>query len=153
MSPLDDVSGALEEGMEEAPPDVTSEVCIYIRKLLTLANDHKILKGASFSVTPDTNALCQRMANKVHRDDIVLPGDRHVTAMEALKDEFGLRTSPTTTPGLSAQNNVCSHNLSEDTNATKAARAGTCPWAAAEIESTTISQYRDDDGKMPRMLM
>ena len=91
--------------MEEAPPDVPSEVCLYIRKLLTLANDHEILKGASFSVTPDTNALCQRMANEVHRDDIVLPCrrqpcDSHVTAMEALKDEFDLRMSATTTPGL-----------------------------------------------------
>ena len=71
---------------------------IIIRKLLTLANDHEMLKGASFDVPPDTNALCQRMANEVHRD--VLPGDSHVTAMESFKDEFGLRTSATTTPGL-----------------------------------------------------
>ena len=86
--------------MEEAPPDVPAEVRLYIRKLLTLASDHKILKGASFNVAPDTNALCQRMANKVNRD--VLPGDSHdiVTAMEAIKDEFSLRTSATTTPGL-----------------------------------------------------
>ena len=84
--------------MEEAPPDVPSEACLYIRKLLALANDHEILKGASFNVTPDTNALCQRMANEVHRD--VLPGDSHVTAMDALKCEFGLRASATTAPGL-----------------------------------------------------
>ena len=57
-----------------------------------------MLKGASFDVPPDTNALCQRMANEVHRD--VLPGDSHVTAMESFKDEFGLRTSASTTPGL-----------------------------------------------------
>ena len=38
------------------------------------------------------------MTNKVHKD--VLPGNSHVTAMEAIKDEFGLRTSATTTPGL-----------------------------------------------------
>ena len=63
-----------------------------------LANDHNMLKGESFSVTRDTNAVCQRMANEVHKD--VLPGDSHVTAMEALKDEFGVRTSATTTPGV-----------------------------------------------------
>ena len=28
------------------------------------------------------------------------PGDSHVTAMEAIKDEFGLRMSATMTPGL-----------------------------------------------------
>ena len=84
--------------MEQAVPDVQSEVCLYIRKLLTLANDHEIIKGVSFEVTPDINALCQRMANGVHRD--VLPGDGHVTAMEPFKDEFGLKTSATTTPGL-----------------------------------------------------
>ena len=44
--------------MDEAPPDIPEEVCLYIRKLLTLANDHEILKGASFNVTPDVNALC-----------------------------------------------------------------------------------------------
>ena len=33
-------------------------------------------------------------------DVYVLPGDSHVTAMVAIKDEFGLRTSTTTTPGL-----------------------------------------------------
>ena len=97
-SPIDDVFGALGGDMDEAVPDVQAEVCLYIRKLLTLANDHEILKGATYDVTPDTNALCQRMANEVHRD--VLPGDSHVAAMESLKDEFGLRTSATTTPGL-----------------------------------------------------
>ena len=99
-SPTGDAFGALGEEMEEAPPNVPTEVCLYIRKLLTLASDHKILKGASFNVAPDTNALCQRMANKVNRD--VLPGDSHdiVTAMEAIKDEFSLRTSATTTTGL-----------------------------------------------------
>ena len=38
------------------------------------------------------------MANEVHND--VLPTDSHVTAMESIKDEFGLKTSATTTPGL-----------------------------------------------------
>ena len=96
--PVADVFGALEGEMDAAIPDVPSEVCLYIRKLFTLANDHEILKGASFDVPPDTNALCQRMANEVHRD--VLPGDSHVTAMEPFKDDVGLRTSATTTPGL-----------------------------------------------------
>ena len=50
--------------MDEATPDVPSEVCLYIRKLLTLANDHENLKGASFDVPPDTNALCQRNNNR-----------------------------------------------------------------------------------------
>ena len=95
-SPIDDVFGALGREMDEA--NLPSNVCLYIRKLLTLANDHEMLKGASFDVPPDTNALCQRMANEVHRD--VLPGDSHVTAMEPFKDEFGLWTSATTTPGL-----------------------------------------------------
>ena len=98
VSPIDDVFGALGEALEEAPPDVPAEVCLYIWKLLTLANDHKMLKGASFDVTPDTNALCQRIANEVHKD--VLPCDSHATAMEAIKDKFGLSTSATTTPGL-----------------------------------------------------
>ena len=38
------------------------------------------------------------MANDVHRD--VLPGDNHVTAMESIKAQFGLRTSADTTPDL-----------------------------------------------------
>ena len=84
--------------MEQAVPDVQSEVCLYIRKLLTLANGHEMIKGVSFDVPPNINALCQRMANEVHRD--VLPGDSHVTAMRSFKDEFGLKTSATTTPGL-----------------------------------------------------
>ena len=33
--------------MDEATPDVPAEICLYIRKLPTLANDHEILKGAS----------------------------------------------------------------------------------------------------------
>ena len=37
---------------------------------------------------------------EVHKDDIVLPGDSHVTAMESIKDDFGLKTSATTTPVL-----------------------------------------------------
>ena len=44
------------------------------------------------------NAICQRMANEVHKN--VLPGDSHVIAMGSIKDEFGLTTSATTTPGL-----------------------------------------------------
>ena len=73
---------------------------LYIRKPLSLANDHEIPKGESIEVPPDasTSALCRRMANEVHRD--VLPGDGHATAMEPSKGEFGLRTSATTTPGL-----------------------------------------------------
>ena len=86
--------------MDKATPDVPSEVFLYVRKLLTLANDHEILKGASFGVTPDTNALCQRMANEVHRDDSVLPGHSHVSATESIEGKFGLRTSATMTPGL-----------------------------------------------------
>ena len=97
-SPIDDVFGALGGDMDEAVPDVQAEVCLYTRKLLTPANDHEMIKGVTFDVTPETNALCQRMANEVHRD--VLPGDSHVAAMESLKGEFGLRTSATTTPGL-----------------------------------------------------
>ena len=81
-------------------PDIPAEVAQYIPKLLTIANETKNLKGASFVVQPNVNALCQRMANEVHKD--VLPGDSHniVTAMEAIKHEFGLKTSATTTPGL-----------------------------------------------------
>ena len=71
---------------------------IIIRKLLTFANDHEILTGASFVLHQYGNALCHRMANEVQKD--VLPYDSHVTVMEAIKDEFGLRTSATTTPGL-----------------------------------------------------
>ena len=78
LNPIDDVFGALGEEMEEAPPVVPADVCLcnVIRKLLTLANDHEILKGASFNITPDTNALYQRMANEAHDD--ALPGDSHV---------------------------------------------------------------------------
>ena len=57
-----------------------------------------MLKGVLFDVPSDINALCQRMANAVHGD--VLPGDSHVTAIESFKDEFGMRTSATTTPGV-----------------------------------------------------
>ena len=82
----------------EAPPDVPAEVAKYIRELLTIANETKILKSATFTVEPNINAICQRMANEVHKD--VLPGDSHVTAMKSIKYEFGLKTSATTTPGL-----------------------------------------------------
>lgn len=69
-SPVDDDFGFLGAEMDEAIPGVPSEDCLYIRKLFTLANDHEILKGASIVVPPGTNALCQRMANEVHRDKL-----------------------------------------------------------------------------------
>ena len=75
-----------------------SNAYIYIRKLLTLTNDHEILKGASFNVQPDINAPCQRMPNKAHKD--VLPGGSHAAVMEAIKGKFDLRASSTTGPGL-----------------------------------------------------
>ena len=61
VSPEGDAFGALGGEVDVAPPDVPSDsgVCLYIRKLFTLADDHKILKGASFQVKPDTNELCQ----------------------------------------------------------------------------------------------
>ena len=37
-SPIGDVFGALGGEIDKAIPDVPSEVCLYIRKLLTLAN-------------------------------------------------------------------------------------------------------------------
>ena len=83
---------------EPAPPNVPVEVMKYIRELLTTANETKILKSATFVVEPNINDICQKMANEVKRD--VLPGDSHVTAMESIKDEFGLKTSATITPGL-----------------------------------------------------
>ena len=86
---------------------------------------------------PDINALRQRMTDEAHED--VLPGDSHVTAMEAIKGEFGLRLSATTTPQWSTQSYGCSRSMSEDANATKIARAGHCPRAEAEIE-TAISK-------------
>ena len=83
---------------EPAPPNVPVEVMKYIRELLTTANETKILKSATFVVEPNINAICQKMAHEVHRN--VLPGDSHVTAMESITDEFGLKTSDTTTTGL-----------------------------------------------------
>ena len=99
-SPIDGVFGALGGGMEETPPNAprASEICLYIRKLLALMNDHEILKGAPLSVTPDANAPCQRMANEAYRD--VLPGDSHTTATEPLTIACGLRMSAMTAPGL-----------------------------------------------------
>ena len=94
-SPIDTDFGALGGG-DEVTPDVPSVGCLYVRKLLALANHHEILKGASFDVPPDTNALCQRMANEVHRS--VLPGESHATAMASIKDEHGLRTSAIAQP-------------------------------------------------------
>ena len=87
-----------ERGEDEETPDAPAEVAQYIRKRLTIANGTGILKGASFLIHPNSNTLWQRMANEVHRD--VLPGDSHVTAMEAIEDEFGLKTTATTNPGL-----------------------------------------------------
>ena len=75
-----------------------AEVAKYIRELLTTANENKILKGATSTVEPNINAIWQRMASEVHKD--VLPGDSHVTPMESIKDEFGLKASATTAPGL-----------------------------------------------------
>ena len=66
VGPIGDAFGALGEEMEEAPPAVPAGVCLYIRVLLALANDHEILKGASSDVPPDINARCQRMANDSH---------------------------------------------------------------------------------------
>ena len=56
------------------------------------------VRRSYFIVEPNINAIYQRMANEVHKD--ALPGDDHVTAMEPIKDEFGLKTSATMTPGL-----------------------------------------------------
>ena len=86
------------EEEDEELPNVPAEVTQYIQKLLTIANETAMFKGATFVLHPNINALCQRTANEVHRD--VLPGDSHVTAMGAIKDEFGLETSATTAPGL-----------------------------------------------------
>ena len=83
-SPNDDVFGLLANGDEDvdAPSDVPAEVAKYIRELLTIANETKLLKSASVIVEPTINAICQRMANEVHKD--VLPGDSHVTAMHGI---------------------------------------------------------------------
>ena len=102
-SPIDDGCGAVANGDEdsEAPPGVPAAVAKYIRELLTMANKTKLLKSTTFTVEPNINAiLCQRMANcnGVHKG--VLPGDSHMASMESIKDEFGLKTSATTTPGL-----------------------------------------------------
>ena len=101
-SPIGDVFGALANGDEdvEAPPDVpaAAEVAKYIRELLTIANETKILQSATSAVEPNVSAVCQRMANEVHSD--VLPGDSHVTAMESIKGGFGLKASATMTTGL-----------------------------------------------------
>ena len=56
VSPIDNVLGASGEEMEDTPPDVPAEGCLYTQKLLTLANGQEILKGALFNVSPDTNA-------------------------------------------------------------------------------------------------
>ena len=97
-SPIDDAFGALDAKVDEATPDIPDGVCLYVRQPHTIANDHEILKGAPFVLHPSANALCQKMANEVHKD--VLPGHSHATAMEAIKDKFGLRMSSTTAPGL-----------------------------------------------------
>ena len=94
-SPIDDDTfGALDdrEGDAEAP-DVPAEAAQYIRKLFTIANDTGVLRGAPFVVQPNVNAPCQWLANEVHRD--VLPDGSHVTAMGAIKGEFGLNMSAT----------------------------------------------------------
>ena len=44
VSPTDDGFSALDEELWEAPPGLPLKVCRYIRKLLTLANDHEISK-------------------------------------------------------------------------------------------------------------
>ena len=58
---IDDGVGAWANGDEdvEAPPGVPAEVARYIRKLFTIANETKTLKGASFIVEPNINAICQ----------------------------------------------------------------------------------------------
>ena len=63
-SPIDDVFGALEGEMDEATPDIAAEVCLYVRKLLTLANDHKILKGASFVLHQDYTKMPMHSARE-----------------------------------------------------------------------------------------
>ena len=58
LSPIDDVFGALREKLEEAPLAVLAEVLRtlqFIQKLLTLANDHEMLKGPSIIKAPNTN--------------------------------------------------------------------------------------------------
>ena len=55
---IDDGFGALATGDESTEVTVMhAEVSQYIRKLLTNANETKILKGASFVVRPNVNAL------------------------------------------------------------------------------------------------
>ena len=95
QSPIDDVLGALANGDEDvdAPPDVPAGVAEYIRELLTMANETRIVKGAASTAEPNINAICQRMASEVHGDD--LPCGSHVTAKESTKGEFGLRASAT----------------------------------------------------------
>ena len=51
------------------PHDIPAEAAHdqYIRKLLTIANETKSLKGAPFVVEPRANAICHRMASEVHK--------------------------------------------------------------------------------------
>ena len=74
------------------------------------------------------------MANEVQDSKDVLPGDSPVTAMEDIKDEFGLRTSATTTPGLLKM--MFAAIACRKIRIQR--RAGHCPTAEASAEATTI---------------
>ena len=98
-SPIGDAFGALATGDEDKEmPAIPAEAAQDIRKLRAIANETKILKGASFVVQPNASELCQRTANEAHKDP--LPADSHVTSMEPIKGEFGLKAGATTAPGL-----------------------------------------------------
>ena len=86
------------------------------------------------------------MANEVHKDDIVLPGDSHVTAMEAIKDEFGLRASDTTTLGLLKVTfaAVDCQKIRMQRRFLVVPRTWDCPWAKEEDQkSAMIARHRD----------
>ena len=144
-SPIGDVFGALAngDGDVEAPPDVPADVAkyhVYVRELLTIANETKILKSVTFTVEPNINAICQRMTNEVHKD--ALPGDSHVAAMESIKRVWpeGECHGHGHDPGLT-ESNVLSDGLSECTSTTAIAWAQHCP-CTAEVEEATIPRTR-----------
>ena len=90
----------------------------------------------------------KRMPNDVHED--VMPSDSHVTAMESIKYEFGLKASSTTTPGarLTARN-VLRNGQCGNITAIALARHSPC---TAEAEEGIIPRPRRRPTAVCRML-
>ena len=79
--------------------DVPVAALEYLRERLSTANLKEPLRATRLSApSGNVSSAITKLFNQIHKQ--ILFKEQHVVNLEFLKDEFGLLTSATTTPGL-----------------------------------------------------